>query len=239
MNEARPPTAEEQLAFLRSLQRLLDEGSFTASYKFALLHAIADLCVVKGDDSGAEFQLSTTKIAEQFIRLYWRQAAPYPASEEQHILSQNTGRQAAIVREVAKHRYLYQGSLADLESSGSDWVKLRRKVKYTVAKMPLNKLQNVGSEQLDFLYQIVDHGRAVRLKPGVTYCLRALYPMVTDMIEGAWLSLSNDATLGCWVRPSIYGRSSSSLNAVRLPSTALCSGKCSRAAASIARATSS
>jgi hypothetical protein len=39
-------SADEQLAFLRQLQRLLDEGSFVASYKYALLHAIADLCVL-------------------------------------------------------------------------------------------------------------------------------------------------------------------------------------------------
>ena len=67
MNEPRPPTAEEQLAFLRSLQRLLDEGSFFASYKYALLHAIADLCIREGDDSGAELELSTSDIAEQFV----------------------------------------------------------------------------------------------------------------------------------------------------------------------------
>ena len=83
MSRPRPPTAREQLAFLRSLQRLMDEGSFVASYKFPLLHAIADLCLVKGDDSGAELELSTSEIAEQFIRLYWPQVVPYPASAEQ------------------------------------------------------------------------------------------------------------------------------------------------------------
>lgn len=37
-----PPSPEQQIAFLQQLQRLLDEGSFTATYKYALLHAIAD-----------------------------------------------------------------------------------------------------------------------------------------------------------------------------------------------------
>ena len=120
MSRPRPPTAREQLAFLRSLQRLMDEGSFVASYKFALLHAIADLCLIKGDDSGAELELYTSEIAEQFVRLYWPQVVPYPASAEQQILSQNTGRQAAIVREVAEQRARYQGSLADLERSHCD-----------------------------------------------------------------------------------------------------------------------
>ncbi len=46
------PTPEEQVKFLRNIQRLLAEGLFVASYKFALLHALADLAVLKGDDTG-------------------------------------------------------------------------------------------------------------------------------------------------------------------------------------------
>ncbi len=186
MSLPRPPTAREQLAFLRSLQRLMDEGSFVASYKFALLHAIADLCLVKGDDSGAELELSTSEIAEQFIRLYWPQVVPYSASAEQPILSQNTGRQAAIVRQVAEQRARYQGSLADLERSPSDWIQLLSKVEQTVRKMPLWKLQTVRSGRLEFLYQNHESGQAVQLQPGIAYCFRAFYPMITDMIEGAW-----------------------------------------------------
>jgi hypothetical protein len=40
------PTPEEQVQFLRNVQRLLAEGLFTASYKFALVHALADLAVL-------------------------------------------------------------------------------------------------------------------------------------------------------------------------------------------------
>ncbi len=39
------PSAREQLDFIQKLRRLMDEGSFVATYKYALLHAIADLCV--------------------------------------------------------------------------------------------------------------------------------------------------------------------------------------------------
>ena len=220
MNEPRPPTSKEQLAFLRSLQRLLDEGSFTSSYKFALLHAIADLSVLKGDDSGALLELSTSEIAEQFIRLYWNQAKPYPVSDGQPILSQNTGRPAAIVREVAEHRSLYQGSLAELERSASDWDQVRRKVERTVRKMPLWKLQTVGSKRLEFLYKNVDAGGVVRLEPGVAYCFRAFYPMITDVIEGSWshfVQRRNPQLLGQVVdlRSFLFGYRRSSLAAYR------------------------
>ena len=186
MTEPRPPTAEEQLAFLRSLQRLLDEGSFTSSYKFALLHAIADLCIRKGDDSGAELELSTSEIAEQFVRLYWPQVAPFVAGEDEQVLRQNTGQTATVVRELAERHNRYQGSLAELERSSADWGDVRRRVEQTVRRMPLWRLQTVGSERLEFLYENVDVGGVVRLEPGVAYCFRAFYPMVTDIIEGAW-----------------------------------------------------
>ena len=75
-----PPSAQAQLTFLRDLRRLLDEGTFTATYKYALLHAIADLCVTNGDGSGEALTFSTRELADRFIRLYWRQAAPFPAA---------------------------------------------------------------------------------------------------------------------------------------------------------------
>jgi hypothetical protein len=64
-----PPSPEEQIGFLVNLQRLLDEGLFVASYKFALLLALADLSIEKGDDSGALLAVDATEIAEKFILL--------------------------------------------------------------------------------------------------------------------------------------------------------------------------
>ena len=79
---ATPPSPEEQVLFLRNIQRLLIEGQFTASYKFAMLHAIADLCVLKGDDSGATLELEVKDIGEKFIELYWQQCRPFQIGEQ-------------------------------------------------------------------------------------------------------------------------------------------------------------
>jgi hypothetical protein len=99
-----PPSAEEQIRFLVNLQRLLDEGLFVASYKFALLLALADLSIEKGDDSGAALALTTEDIAAKFIQYYWRQAVPYIRADGSRILQQNTGRQAAILNIVGTAR---------------------------------------------------------------------------------------------------------------------------------------
>jgi hypothetical protein len=72
-----PPTPEEQILFLRNLQRLLSEGQFTATYKFALIHALADLAVVHGDDTGAALVIETPDIAAKFVERYWQQAVRF------------------------------------------------------------------------------------------------------------------------------------------------------------------
>ena len=72
-----PPTPEEQIQFLVKFQRLLDEGLFVASYKFALLLALADLSIEAGDDSGQPLPITTDQIAGKFIQYYRPQAVPY------------------------------------------------------------------------------------------------------------------------------------------------------------------
>jgi hypothetical protein len=41
----------DEVTFLRKLQRLLEEGDFVATYKFALLQALADLSVEKDPEA--------------------------------------------------------------------------------------------------------------------------------------------------------------------------------------------
>ena len=154
-----PPTPEEQVLFLRNIQRLLVEGQFTASYKFALLHAIADLCVLKGDDSGAALVLDVKDIAEKFIELYWQQCRPIQIGGQPTgiILQQNTGRQAAVISTVIKAQHDFGGSLFRLKQTAPDlWHSLKSDVKRVVNEMPLWKLQTVGSERMDFLYDHLD-----------------------------------------------------------------------------------
>ncbi len=181
-----PPSPSEQVAFLRRLQRILDEGSFTATYKYALLHAIADLCVTVGDDTGAPLVLSSRAIAERFVELYWRQVALFPSGEDTGVLAQDTRGEAAIVREVREARASYGESVERLKTRGAQWEALVRRVDATIRRYPLQLLQTVGQEQVEFLYENRGTGRSVTLLPGVAYCFRAFYPMITDMVEGAW-----------------------------------------------------
>lgn len=186
-----PPIPEQQVLFLRNIQRLLAEGQFTASYRFALLHAFADLCVLKGDDSGGEFVLDLKDLSEKFIELYWQQCRPFELGGETTglILLQNKGDQAAIIRKIIAAQEDFGGSLSRLRQTAPDlWTSLRSDVKRTVNEMPLWKLQTVGSERMDFLYDNLDKSTTtITLKPGVTFCFRAFYGLMRDLIQGAWV----------------------------------------------------
>ena len=54
-----------QLTFLAFIQRVLTEGQFTATYKFALLVALADLAVESGILDDRRLRVPVTAIAEK------------------------------------------------------------------------------------------------------------------------------------------------------------------------------
>ena len=180
------PTPKDQLLFLQNIQRILNEGSFSSTYKFALLHALADLSVSYGDDSGAPLNLSISNISEQFLELYKKQTLNFPSTDGQ-ILRQNSDpqKQAAIVSRISEARSTYLGQAVNDNFESQ----LIRKIGSIIRDMPLWKLQTVGHETLDFLYDKPNtyQIRTITLKPGVAYCFRQFYSFITNMVQGAWV----------------------------------------------------
>ena len=61
-----PPSDSDQIAFLGKIQRLLEEGQFTATYKFALLIALVDIAIERGCDDCNAMRVSVRAIGEKF-----------------------------------------------------------------------------------------------------------------------------------------------------------------------------
>jgi hypothetical protein len=213
-----PPTSDEQIQFLVNLQRILDEGQFTASYKFALLLALADLSVEQGDDSGAALPVTSESMADKFIQYYWRQAVPYPAATDVSVLRQNTGKQAAIVNLVRSACSRRGDALPAFMNQRARWRQLIREVAQIVRVMPLWKLQTVGAELLDFLYENRGMGITIKLRPGVAFCLRKFHALISDLVRGSWaryVRQQNPAIIG-EVRTSTSSSSAASGRTWRL-----------------------
>jgi len=96
------PSPEEQIEFLNFFQRIFSEGKFSSSYKYALLMAIADLCVEKSNVSGSTLELKVDEISEKFIQYYWRQSLPFGKSSntEGMVLNQNRGRYPLVLSRI-------------------------------------------------------------------------------------------------------------------------------------------
>jgi 5-methylcytosine-specific restriction endonuclease McrA len=190
------PSAQQQLDFLAKIERLLAEGRFTSTYKFALLIALTNIAVEQGDDSGDPLDIDLDDVARQYLALYWNMARPYPRIDA--ILKQN--------REAAKPSKMITLLKDEARQSQSSYRRLRvyrasrdglvSETRRTLAKDVLYRLQTVGktaeSEKDRFLY---DHPPTaaecarlthITLKPGATACLRRLRGVIVAMVQSRW-----------------------------------------------------
>ena len=181
------PKAQQQLKFLKNIQLILQSGSFSSTYKFALLISLSRLAIEKGEDSGVSLSLEYTDIAEKFIELYWKQAVPYTFNVEgQLILNQNNGKQAAIVNRIIDLRQSYT-SLGLLRRDSGVWLKLVKDVARTVKDMPVRYLQNINGQNFEFLYQLNLCGKQLVLMPQVMYCLRQFSEIIEELCQKRWI----------------------------------------------------
>ena len=181
------PTAQEQLKFLKNIQLVLQSGSFSSTYKFALLISLSRLSIEKGEDEGGTLILEYTDIAEKFIELYWKQAVPYTFHEDgQLILNQNNGKQAAIVNRIILLRQSYS-SLGLLRRDTSVWLKLLKEVAKTVKEMPVRYLQNINGQNFEFLYRLEYSNKQLTLLPQVMYCLRQFSEIIEELCQKRWI----------------------------------------------------
>jgi len=184
------PAAEEQLRFITNIQRILDEGSFVATYKFALIMSLADYAVENGDDSGEPLKFTTRDIAESFAEYYWRQAVPYSHGNLQapvRVLKQGTGQQPVVLSRIMDLHNLFNGSLSAARKNAKAWDALLNKVAAIIAQMPLWKLQVVGRSIVPFLYEQHGSGNTINLHPGIVYNFRRFYDLIRNLVQGAWI----------------------------------------------------
>ncbi|WP_459720304.1 HNH endonuclease [Paraburkholderia sp. 2C] len=188
MPETLAPTADQQLAFLRQLQLVFDEGEFSSTYKYALLLALGELAVEMGDDTGSSLQIPIERIAEKFIEFYWPQSVPYVDIDlgESVVLSQNLGQQQASV--ITSLQRLRSRGIATLTQAKESpyWFDTIRDISATVKEMPIRHLQNVSGTTISFLYALPVVGNAVELLPGVSYSLRQFQGFLQQLARTGW-----------------------------------------------------
>jgi len=178
------PTAQTQLEFLGNLQRILNEGSFVATYKYALIRVLADLSIERTPAADGSLKLPLEDLAERFIEVYWRQAAPF---RHRRTLIQATGNQASLLTQLVAIRETV-AKLCDARRIPR-WRSLVRRTKALLVEQPLWRLQKVGNELLECFYANRLEDGAIRLKAGVAACFKAQLPVVQALVQLAWLRM--------------------------------------------------
>lgn len=177
-----PPSDADQLLFLTRFQRILDEGQFVATYKFALLLALIEIAIERGDDSGRSLDVPLEWIAEKFIELYWGHTRDFCGA----VLVQNKGANIAVlsrIERLQRHTML----LAEARRH-PQWAATVRPIVQIVRTMPLFRVQLLrGDERIPFLYDEAVEGGAIRLKPGVVCCLRRFSMLLGALARNGWL----------------------------------------------------
>ncbi|MBK9368868.1 MAG: HNH endonuclease [Deltaproteobacteria bacterium] len=242
--------------FLERLLVLLARGSFTTTYKYALLLALIDLNL-EGAGRGAEVTTITTRqLAERVVALYWPHTRPFQGRE----LSQSRAGQGessvlrsilTFRRAVAPHDGLPQrAAKADPEG----YNRLIDEVEWVFVREPIPRLQVIGGAQDLFLYRVewtiqqnsgapIDPSlplltrrafragelpNVLRLLPGVHERLVGLAAVLRPLIHRQWTDLvaQMNRLPERALEDHLFGRSREDLLPVREPLWDLQGGRC-------------
>jgi 5-methylcytosine-specific restriction endonuclease McrA len=181
------PSADFQLGFLSKLQRIFNEGEFVATYKYALINSIADLCIDYGTDTDQPHLLPFKDLGKQFITYYWQQSQPFlTGHDEGAVLFQSHGRQASVISAIREFRQRFPRQTLNSAPTHPNFPALLSRVVSTIRQQPIKYLQNVSGLPDSFIFDSQSDG--LLLKPGISFCFRRFHPLITQVARSQWIT---------------------------------------------------
>ncbi len=202
--EARFGEQLDSAAVVQQVLGVLDEGRKSATYKPALLMALAELAAERGEGN-APLVLLLDDVAERVMELYWQQTRPHPAADGSALRQARTPR-SRIIGALSQLR-------ADANASANEplgrirsrapkrFEKTRSNIARALAKQPIPRLQRPGSlhaasEYPRFLYDDRDFEAErgwtgdgeprVVLNAGIGEVLARSLPLLRIAAEDIW-----------------------------------------------------
>ena len=202
------------IGFAEKILELLDEGRYTATYKYAVLLGLMDVCLEHTQRSGAPPDTVTTRqLADKIVELYWPHTVPFGIRTPMTVLKQNTAGQAEIVSAIIgfRERHAADPSVPRWESrlrSPEAYAKLVRLVEWKLIEMPLPRLQTMGHSRGSFIYEInwdehvqlrevrryqkeerSNFDNRLMLRPGVGEYFLQLNGLLRPLIQRRWAAM--------------------------------------------------
>ena len=212
----------DALSFAERILALIDQGRTTATYKYALLLALMDICMARtGADGRAPASVTTHEVALRILELYWPQTSPFAAAGGSLVLRQNSKGQAGIVSAIQRFREVHAADPSAPLSTARRSVprafeRLVARVEWKLIEMPIPRLQFVGAAHDPFIYTIgwdttVTPGQAAR--PGFPRRLDfagaagdhlvRLAGLLRPLIEAKWIELVTRFNAGVIADPGL------------------------------------
>jgi len=148
------------IRFAERVLELLEDGRYTATYKYAVLLGLMELCLEQTQASGAPPAMVTTRqLAEKIVELYWPHTMPFVNTAGAMALRQNRGGQAEILTVISRFREQHapdpSASRWEARLTAADpYERLVREVEWKLIEMPLPRLQTIAGAQVSLLYAI-------------------------------------------------------------------------------------
>jgi 5-methylcytosine-specific restriction endonuclease McrA len=248
----RERAGDDMVAFAERVLNLLEQGSKVATYKYAVLLGLLDLCLEKTQRDGtAPTSVTTRELALKVVELYWPHSVFY--EEARGVLRQNSGGQTTILSDVIAFREKLPDPGIPLPrarvQAPERFERLVRRVEWTLIKMPLPRLQVVSGRNEPLLYQIGwgleidrrkssvvqyqdtgggDFDNAIRFLDGVGEWLVRLNGLLRPLIQRGWTSkVAQMNTLeAARLESFLFGAQRVALEAVRPALLELQGGRC-------------
>ncbi len=244
------------VGFAERCLALLDQGSFSATYKYAVLLGLMDLCLEKTDQAGElPKHIPVSELARKVVELYWPHTVGF--NGQTSLLRQNNRGQAEIVTAIRRFR---DGKGADPSAPLSrsrlafrkEFQQLLQEVEWKLVEMPLPKLQRVGQTRDDFIYSIgwddtITRGqafapgfdRSLQLRPAAAERLVQLSGLLRPLLQREWASMvarfNPDQVAEANLEEFLFGRDRISTEPVRQDLTELQEGRCFYCKGSVGR----
>jgi hypothetical protein len=245
--------SDDAIIFAEKLLSLLDTGRYTATYKFATLTALIDVCTESVDDAGrTPPTISAKAVGSKVLELLWQHSLPYRAGDDGWIFLRHSTQRNDLVEIITSTRrglgLVNAGTTLDQARRHNDKAiaALERRVITTVIRMPLPKLQRFGGGTVAEDRFIYDYGwpdevsesriwaagfdDSLLLRPGVGSWLVRLGAVLRPIIQQRWAAFvadrSRDVVESAMLDEFLFGASRIGLQRVRTPLLEIQSGRC-------------
>lgn len=243
----------DAVALAERMLQVLEYGSFSATYKYALVTALLDLCFELTTPQGdPPTTITTRQVAEKVTALYWDHAVPFERGAVLRQGGNRAGQQAEILRAIQRLRDRLAGSAEERidrarTHHGTAFATLVDEVEWKLIEMPIPRLQRVGRSEDRFLYEygwsegitralVTAYQRGDRsafdnrllLKPGVADGLVRLTGVLRPIVQREWALMiaGMNGLPDARLEEFLFGAGRLSLTTVRAPLRDLQSGRC-------------